>query len=185
MIKDMTKGTPWKLIFSFMIPVCCGNIFQNFYNIVDSMIVGRFLGVEALAAVESTSSINFLVIGWITGMTSGFGIQLSQAFGANDYKRLRHYLAMSVYLCIGLAILMTGGLLLANGLILHWMNTPEDIFFNTKKYIGIIYAGLPVTILYNMLATIARALGDSKTPLYFLVLSSVLNIILDYVFVAI
>ena len=185
MIKDMTKGTPWKLIFFFMVPVCCGNIFQNFYNIVDSMIVGRFLGVEALAAVGSTSSINFLVIGWITGMTSGFGIQLSQAFGANDHKRLRHYLAMSVYLCIGLAILMTGGLLLANGLILHWMNTPEDIFFNTKKYIGIIYAGLPVTILYNMLATIARALGDSKTPLYFLVISSVLNIILDYVFVAI
>ena len=185
MIKDMTKGTPWKLIFFFMVPVCCGNIFQNFYNIVDSMIVGRFLGVEALAAVGSTGSINFLVIGWITGMTSGFGIQLSQAFGANDHKRLRHYLAMSVYLCIGLAVLMTGGLLLANGLILHWMNTPEDIFFNTKKYIGIIYAGLPVTILYNMLATIARALGDSKTPLYFLVLSSVLNIILDYVFVAI
>ena len=77
MIKDMTKGTPWKLILSFMVPVCCGNIFQNFYNIVDSMIVGRFLGVDALAAVGSTGSVNFLVIGWIVGMTSGFGIQLS------------------------------------------------------------------------------------------------------------
>ena len=184
MIKDMTKGTPWKLIFAFMVPVCCGNIFQNFYNIVDSMIVGRFLGVDALAAVGSTSSINFLVIGWITGMTSGFGIQLSQAFGANDQKRLRHYLAMSVYLCIGLAVLMTVGLLAANSAILQWMNTPEGIFYDTKKYIGIIYAGLPVTILYNMLATVARALGDSKTPLYFLVLSSVLNIILDFLFVA-
>ena len=185
MIKDMTKGTPWKLIFSFMVPVCCGNIFQNFYNIVDSMIVGRFLGVEALAAVGSTGSINFLVIGWIVGMTSGFGIQLSQAFGANDQKRLRHYLAMSVYLCIGLAFLMTVGLLLANRTILHWMNTPEEIFDNTAKYIGIIYAGLPITILYNMLATVARALGDSKTPLYFLVLSSILNIVLDFCFVAI
>ena len=185
MIKDMTKGTPWKLIFSFMVPVCCGNIFQNFYNIVDSMIVGRFLGVEALAAVGSTSSINFLVIGWIVGMTSGFGIQLSQAFGANDRNRLRHYLAMSVYLCIGLAFLMTAGLLIANSTILQWMNTPEEIFYNTEKYIGIIYAGLPVTILYNMLATVARALGDSKTPLYFLVLSSVLNIILDFLFVAV
>ena len=185
MIKDMTKGTPWKLIFSFMIPVCCGNIFQNFYNIVDSMIVGRFLGVEALAAVGSTSSINFLVIGWIVGMTSGFGIQLSQAFGANDQKRLRHYLAMSVYLCIGLAFFMTVGLLIANSTILKWMNTPEEIFVNTAKYIGIIYAGLPVTILYNMLATVARALGDSKTPLYFLVISSVLNIILDFLFVAV
>lgn len=185
MIKDMTKGTPWKLIFFFMVPVCCGNIFQNFYNIVDSMIVGRFLGVEALAAVGSTTSINFLVIGWVVGMTSGFGIQLSQAFGANDEKRLRHYLAMSVYLCIGLAVLMTVGLLIVNNVILQWMNTPEEIFYNTAKYIGIIYAGLPVTILYNMLASVARALGDSKTPLYFLVLSSVLNIVLDLVFVAV
>ena len=94
MIKDMTKGTPWKLIFAFMVPVCCGNIFQNFYNIVDSMIVGRFLGVDALAAVGSTGSINFLVMGWINGMTSGFGIQLSQAFGANDEKRLKHYMIL-------------------------------------------------------------------------------------------
>ena len=185
MIKDMTKGTPWKLIVAFLVPVCCGNIFQNFYNIVDSMIVGRFLGVEALAAVGSTTSINFLVIGWVVGMTSGFGIQLSQAFGANDEKRLKHYLAMSVYLCIGLAVLMTVGLLIVNNVILQWMNTPEEIFYNTAKYIGIIYAGLPVTILYNMLASVARALGDSKTPLYFLVLSSVLNIVLDLVFVAV
>ena len=181
----MTKGTPWKLIFSFMVPVCCGNVFQNFYNIVDSMIVGRFLGVEALAAVGSTASVNFLVVGWIVGMTSGFGIQLSQAFGANNQKRLRHYLAMSVYLCIGLAVFMTAGLLIANTTILQWMNTPEEIFANTAKYIGIIYAGVPVMILYNMLATIARALGDSKTPLYFLILSSVLNIALDFLFVAI
>ena len=185
MIKDMTKGIPWKLIFFFMVPVCCGNVFQNFYNIVDSLIVGRFLGVEALAAVGSTGSINFLVIGWITGMTSGFGIQLSQAFGANDKKRLKHYMAMSIYLCIGLAVFMTAGLLLANTTILQWMNTPDEIFTNTAKYIGIIYAGLPVTILYNMLATIARALGDSKTPLYFLILSSVLNIVLDLLFVAV
>ena len=185
MIKDMTKGTPWKLIFSFMVPVCCGNIFQNFYNIVDSMIVGRFLGVEALASVGSTGSINFLVIGWVVGMTSGFGILLSQAFGANDQKRLRHYFAMSFYLCIGMSFFMTAGLLAANHSVLQWMNTPDEIFFETAKYIGIIYAGLPVTILYNMLATVARALGDSKTPLYFLVLSSVLNIILDFWFVAV
>ena len=185
MIKDMTKGTPWKLILAFMIPVCCGNVFQNFYNIVDSLIVGRFLGVEALAAVGSTGSINFLVIGWVVGMTSGFGIQLSQAFGANDEKRLKHYLAMSVYLSIGLAVFMTAGLLLANSSILQWMNTPDEIFFNTRKYIGIIYAGLPITILYNLLASVARALGDSKTPLYFLILSSVLNIALDFLFVAV
>ena len=185
MVKDMTKGTPWKLILTFMIPVCFGSIFQCFYNIVDSMIVGRFLGVDALAAVGSTGSIHFLVMGWISGMTSGFGIQLSQAFGAEDEKRLKHNMAMSVYLCIGLAIFMTAGLLTANTWILKWMNTPELIFADTAKYIGIIYAGLPVTILYNMLAAVARSLGDSKTPLYFLIISSILNIGLDFLFVAV
>ena len=185
MVKDMTKGTPWKLILGFMVPVCLGSIFQNFYTIVDSMIVGRFLGVDALAAVGSTGSINFLVMGWINGMTSGFGIQLSQAFGANDEKRLKHYMAMSVYLCIGLGALMTVGLLVANTGILQWMNTPELIFADTAKYIGIIYAGLPVTILYNMLAAVARSLGDSKTPLYFLIVSSVLNIVLDLLLISV
>lgn len=183
--RDMTEGSPSKLILAFMIPVLCGNLFQNFYNIVDSMIVGRFLGVDALAAVGSTSSLNFLVIGWIMGMTSGFGILLSQAYGAKDEKKLRHYTAMSAYLCIALAALMTAGLLLANNAILHLMNTPDKIFGDTSRYIAIIYAGLPVTILYNMLSATARALGDSKTPLYFLVISSVLNIVLDILFVAV
>lgn len=183
--RNMTEGSPLKLILAFMFPVLCGNIFQNFYNIVDSMIVGQVLGVDALAAVGSTSSINFLVNGLVIGMTSGFGIMIAQAFGANDTKRLKHFVAMSTYLCIALAVLMTTTLLLANHQILVWMNTPDKIFPDTKSYIGVIYAGLPVAILYNMLASTARALGDSKTPLYFLVLSSVLNIILDYVFVAI
>lgn len=176
MAKNMTEGKPLKLILAFMFPVLCGNLFQNFYNIVDSMIVGRFLGVDALAAVGSTTSLNFLVVGWITGMTSGFGILISQAYGAKDEKRLRHYVAMSTYLCVILAIIMTTGLLLANGWILTTMNTPEKIYADTWKYIAIIYAGLPATILYNMLAAIARSLGDSKTPLVFLVLSSILNI---------
>lgn len=182
--RNMTEGSPLKLILAFMFPVLCGNIFQNFYNIVDSMIVGQVLGVDALAAVGSTSSINFLVNGLIIGMTSGFGIMIAQSFGANDTKRLKHFVAMSTYLCVALAVLMTTILLLANHQILVWMNTPDKIFTDTRSYIGVIYAGLPIAILYNMLASIARALGDSKTPLYFLVLSSVLNIILDYVFVA-
>lgn len=183
--KDMTEGKPSKLILAFMLPVLCGNLFQNFYNVVDSMIVGRFLGVDALASVGSTSSLNFLVIGWIMGMTSGFGILLSQAYGARDQKKLKHYTAMSMYLCIALAFIMTVGLLIANNWILHLMNTPEKIFDDTSLYIAIIYVGLPVTILYNMLTAIARALGDSKTPLYFLIISSVLNIILDLLFVAV
>lgn len=185
MAKNMTEGKPLKLILAFMFPVLCGNLFQNFYNIVDSMIVGRFLGVDALAAVGSTTSLNFLVVGWITGMTSGFGILISQAYGAKDVKRLKHYVAMSTYLCIALAVVMTVGLLLANGWILTTMNTPEKIYADTWEYIAIIYAGLPATILYNMLAAIARSLGDSKTPLVFLVLSSVLNIGLDLLLVAV
>lgn len=184
-IKNMTVGSPLRLILAFTMPVLLGNLFQNFYNIVDSLIVGQFLGVDALASVGSTGSINFLVVGWITGMTSGFGIMISQAFGAKDEKRLRHFVAMSTLLCIILAVMMTSMLLITNHWILERMNTPEKIFDDTSKYIAIIYAGLPVTILYNMLASIARALGDSKTPLYFLVLSSVLNIVLDYIFVAI
>lgn len=140
MAKNMTEGKPLKLILAFMFPVLCGNLFQNFYNIVDSMIVGRFLGVDALAAVGSTTSLNFLVVGWITGMTSGFGILISQAYGAKDEKRLRHYVAMSTYLCVILAIIMTTGLLLANGWILTTMNTPEKIYADTWKYIAIIYA---------------------------------------------
>ena len=110
---------------------------------------------------------------------------ISQAYGAKDEKRLRHYVAMSTYLCVILAIIMTTGLLLANGWILTTMNTPEKIYADTWKYIAIIYAGLPATILYNMLAAIARSLGDSKTPLVFLVLSSILNIGLDFLLVAV
>lgn len=185
MAKNMTEGKPLKLILAFMFPVLCGNLFQNFYNIVDSMIVGRFLGVDALAAVGSTSSLNFLVVGWITGMTSGFGILVAQAYGAEDDKKLKHYVAMSMYLCIALAVIMTAGLLIANDGILRLMNTPDKIFDDTSIYIAIIYAGLPATILYNMLAAIARALGDSKTPLYFLILSSILNIGLDLFLVAV
>lgn len=185
MAKNMTEGKPLKLILAFMFPVLCGNLFQNFYNIVDSMIVGRFLGVDALAAVGSTSSLNFLVVGWITGMTSGFGILVAQAYGAEDDKKLKHYVAMSMYLCIALAVIMTAGLLIANDGILRLMNTPDKIFADTSIYIAIIYAGLPATILYNMLAAIARALGDSKTPLYFLILSSILNIGLDLFLVAV
>lgn len=183
MTKDMTQGNPLKLILSFAFPVFLGSIFQNLYSMVDSMIVGLFLGVDAFAAVGSTGTITFLVFGWIIGLTSGFGILLSQAFGLRDQKQIKHYVAMSTYLCIFFAIVMTVGLLCANTLILRMMNTPDKIFVDTKIYIGIIYAGVPFTILYNMLAAIARAFGDSKTPVRFLIVSSVLNVILDYVLV--
>ena len=181
----MTKGSPLRLIIFFTIPVLLGNIFQNVYNLMDSVIVGRFLGVNALAAVGTTGTLAFVVFGWITGMTGGFGILLAQSFGAGDEKRLRHYTVMSLYLCIIMAAVMTGGLLLMNRGILKLMNTPDTIIDDTAGYIGIIYAGLPVTIAYNMLSAVSRSLGDSRTPLIFLILSSVLNVILDILLIAV
>lgn len=182
-MNDMTTGNPAKRLLLFMIPVLMGNLFQNFYTIIDTVIVGRFLGVDALAAVGTTGSIVFLVVGWICGMTSGFGILIAQAFGAKDEKQLRHFTLVSAYVCIAFAVVMTVGLTLTNGFILKCINTPDNIWNDTYAYIGIIYLGLPATMLYNMLASVARSLGDSKTPLYFLAFSSVLNIGLDLWFV--
>lgn len=184
-MKDMTQGNPFRQILAFMIPVFIGNLFQNLYNIVDLVIVGQFLGADALAAVGSTSSIVFLVIGWAMGLTTGFGITLAQAFGAKQEAYLKHCMATATYVCLAFAVGMTLVLLLCNDFILQTMNTPANIYSDTKGYITIIYAGLITTYLYNMLAATARALGDSKTPLYFLMLSSVLNIGLDLLFVAV
>lgn len=183
MAKDMTCGSPVKLIVAFAIPIFIGNLFQNFYNIVDTMIVGRFVGVNALAAVGSTSSIMFCVQGIAMGMTTGFGVMIAQAFGAKDEKGLRHYVAMSIYLTALISLVVTTVLLLVNKPLLHIMNTPEEIFRGASTYLGIIFAGFCATMAYNLFAAILRAIGDSKTPLYFLILSSVLNIVLDLVLV--
>ena len=183
MATDMTTGSPAKHIIAFAVPVFIGSIFQQFYNIVDTMIVGRFVGVNALAAVGSTSSIMFCVQGLATGLTTGFGVVISQTYGAKNSKRLRHHVAMSNYLSIILAVVLTGILLLGNQPLLRIMNTPEEIFGGAATYLGIIFAGFFATIGYNLFAAVLRAIGDSKTPLYFLVLSSVLNIVLDLLFV--
>lgn len=183
MTNDMTKGKILALMLKFAIPVFLGNMFQQLYAMVDTVIVGRYVGVDALAAVGLTGCITFMVIGWIMGMTSGFGILLSQSFGAGDERMMRHYTAMSVYLNLAMGILMTVGLLFLNKPLLRLIHTPEELMGQTSVYVGIIYAGLLATIAYNMLSAILRALGDSKTPLYFLLLSSVLNIVLDLVFI--
>lgn len=183
MAKDMTKGSTVKLILSFAFPVFLGNLFQSFYNIVDSVIVGRFVGVNALAAVGSTGSIMFCVQGLAQGLTTGFGVILAQSFGARDQKGLRHYVAMSHYLTFAVSMVMTVILLLVNRKVLHLMNTPENIFTDAYTYLRIIYAGFLVMMAYNLFAAVLCAIGDSKTPLYFLLLSSILNIILDLVFV--
>ena len=183
MAKDMTKGSPAKLIVAFAIPIFLGNLFQQFYNIVDTMIVGRFVGVNALAAVGSTSSIMFCIQGIASGMTTGFGVVASQNFGAKDYKTLRHSVMMSNYLTIMISVVLTALLLMINKPLLNFMNTPAEIFDGAATYLSIIFAGFCATMVYNLLAAILRAVGDSKTPLYFLILSSALNILLDLVFV--
>lgn len=185
MTNDMTVGKPIKLILNFAIPLLIGNIFQQFYNVVDSVVVGRFIGVNALAAVGSTGSIVFLVMGMVIGCTSGFSVLIAQAFGARDEGGLRHYTMMSVYLCAAIAIVLTVISLLTVNVLLGFMKTPDEIYPEAKRYISIIYAGIAITFAYNMLSGILRALGDSKSPLYFLIVSSVLNILLDLFFVLI
>lgn len=183
MTNDMTKGSPVRLILSFMIPTYLGNIFQQFYNLVDSIVAGRYIGVNALAAIGSTASLIFLVIGWLNGITSGFAIMVAQSFGAKDYRKMRHYIAMSILLCFGFVVVMTGGLLVLNVPILRLINTPADIIGDTAAYMRIIYAGLFVTGAYNAFAAVLRALGDSRSPLYFLIVSAFINVVLDIFFI--
>ena len=185
MTNDMTSGNPVKLIIRFMIPMCLGNIFQQFYNIADSIIAGQFLGVNALAAIGSTGSLIFLVVGWLNGLTSGFSIWVSQWFGAKKIDRMRHFIAMSIYICTAFVIVMTAGLLAANKPILRLMNAPENLMGDISSYMAIIYAGLIVTCAYNAFSAVLRALGDSKSPLYFLIISAIINIILDIVFIVV
>lgn len=185
MTNDMTKGSPIKLIIQFMIPMCLGNIFQQFYNIADSIIAGQFLGVDALAAIGSTGSLIFLVTGWLNGLTSGFSVWVAQWFGARKTDRMRHFIAMSIYICVAFVVVMTVGLLVANEPILRLMNAPENLLDDISSYMAIIYAGLVVTCAYNALAAVLRALGDSKSPLYFLIVSAVINVVLDIAFIVI
>ena len=180
---DMTSGSPVRLILQFMIPVCLGNIFQQFYNVADSIVAGQFIGVDALAAIGSTGSLMFFVTGWLTGLSSGFAILVSQWFGAKRYDQMRHYVAMSVYLSAAFAIVMTAVLLVLNEPILRMMNFSDEIMPDVMSYMGIIYAGLIVTAAYNSLAAFLRALGDSRSPLYFLIISAVINVVLDIAFI--
>ncbi len=181
--KDMTSGSPIKLILQFCIPLFFGMLFQQFYNMMDTIIVGKFLGVNALASVGATGSINFMVIGFCMGVCNGFAIPVAQQFGAKDYHALRKYVANSVWLSIAFAGVMTVSVCLLCRQILGWMRTPQDIVDGSYAYIFVIFLGIPATYLYNLLSGIIRSMGDSKSPLVFLVLSSVLNIILDLVLI--
>ena len=156
-----------------------GTVFQQFYSLVDTMIVGKYLGVDPFAGVGSTGSLNFIVIGFCMGLCSGFSVPISQSFGAKDFPLLRKMVTNSVWLCTFFSVVITTLMLLFCRPVLTWMNTPENIFEYAYIYIFIIFAGIPCTILYNMTAAILRALGDSKSPIIFLAISSAINIGLD------
>lgn len=183
MTNDMTTGNPVKLILYFSIPLLIGNIFQQFYSMVDTIIVGRFVGIDALAAVGSTGSMVFLVNGFVVGLTSGFGVLISQKFGAKNENAIRKATASAIKLSIISIILITIISVIFAKPVLSLMNTPSNIIGDATTYITIIYAGTVATFAYNMISSILRALGDSKTPLYFLIISSILNVILDLVFI--
>lgn len=183
MTKDMTSGKPLQLIWQFSIPLVFGNLFQQMYNMVDTIIVGKYLGLSALTSVGATASITFLIIGFCMGTCSGMGVPVAQFFGAGDYTAMRKYVMNAGYLGIFIAAVLTVLTCLLCGSILTWMQTPADIYQGAYDYLFIIFLGIPFTILYNVVSAIIRAMGDSRTPFYFLVLSTLLNVVLDLLFI--
>ena len=181
--RDMTVGRPLPILLSFILPLLLGLLFQQFYSMVDTVVVGKSLGVEALAGVGSTGSISFLIIGLCTGICSGFAIPVAQKFGERDEDGLRRFVGNMVWLGSLIALVMTLLTTLGCRWILTAMNTPEDTFSYAYDYIFLIFLGIPATMLYNTLSGILRSLGDSRTPLLFLIFSSLLNVALDLLFV--
>ncbi|EOS59816.1 MATE efflux family protein [Firmicutes bacterium M10-2] len=181
---DMTTGSPVKLILAFGMPLLFGNILQQLYNFVDTVVVGRSLGMNALAAVGTTGSINFLVLGFVMGMAQGVSILVSQYFGAKDHKKLRRSISMSAYLNITVGIVTTFLATFASRAMLQWMNTPIEILDMAVEYIHIIFLGTLVSLAYNFFSGILRALGDARNPLIAMIIAFFVNTILDIWFVA-
>jgi len=182
-MKDMTQGSPIKLIIMFTIPLLIGNLFQQFYNMADTLIVGRTIGVNALAAVGSTGSIMFFIIGFAQGLTAGLSIITAQRFGAKDIAGVRKSVGTSFWISIVFTIVLTILSVVFTKPALVMMNTPVEILDDAYSYLIVINAGVGAAVLFNLLANLLRALGDSRTPLLFLVIASILNILLDLVFI--
>ena len=182
-MKDLTQGRPIRLILLFAIPLLLGNIFQQLYNLADTRIVGQFLGEEALAAVGATSSINSVVVGFLNGLTSGFALTTARCFGARDTEGMKKTVAATIVLGFGTAFVLTAGSLLFLDPLLHGINVQSDIFDEAASYIRVILAGMAVSMCYNISAAVMRAVGDTVMPLVFLVISTVLNIGLDLLFI--
>lgn len=183
MVNDMTKGNPIKLILLFAIPLFIGNIFQQIYNMADTFVVGRTLGVEALAAVGSTGSLMFFILGFAHGLTSGLAIPISQQYGAKEYRTIHKSFGVSLVITLVVGIVLSIISVLFARRILELMQTPQAIIEQSSRYVLIICNGIIATMIYNLLASILRAIGDSRTPLFFLIIASMINIILDIFFI--
>ena len=182
-IKDLTVGNPMSLILGFALSLFWGMLFQQMYNIIDTAIVSWFIGKEAYTGVGTTGAINFLIMGFCMGVCNGFAIPVAQRFGARDYKSMRKFVSHAIILCCIFAAVMTFFVSLFCRQILTAMNTPADVFEYAYKYIIVIFLGIPVTYMYNLLSGIIRALGDSKHPVQFLIIASIINIGLDLLFI--
>lgn len=183
MERDMTTGSPAKIILNFTIPIFIGNIFQQLYSMADTIIVGKFVGNAALAAVGACGTLMFLILGFLLGLTAGFTVITAQHYGAGNMKAVRQSVASAFILSAVVSVVLTVISMSMMSRILRWMNTPADMYGEAYGYIMVICAGIGAQVLYNLLASILRAVGDSKRPLYFLILAAVLNIILDLVFI--
>ncbi len=178
--KEMTAGPALPLIFNFTLPLLLGNLLQQTYSLVDAAIVGKFLGINSLASVGASSSVIFLILGFCNGCSCGFGIPVAQKFGARDYSTMRRYVSVSLQLSVVLSVIIAIITSLYCADILRLIRTPENIFDDAYAYLLVTFIGVPCTFLYNLLSSVIRALGDSKTPFWFLLFSTILNILLDF-----
>lgn len=181
---DLTVGKPLFQILRFALPLVLGTLFQQLYSFADTVIVGRCLGTDALGAVGTTYSLNFLILGFVQGACVGFGIPVAETFGAKDQGGLRKYLFNGALLCVVLSVVFTLFTTLMAGPLLQLIHTPEELYADAVLYIRIIFLGIPATVLYNYASSVLRAMGDSQHPFYFLLAASVLNIGLDYLLIA-
>lgn len=179
----MTTGSPLKLILSFTVPLLIGNLFQQFYNMADAFIVSQTIGVTAFSAIGSTLSLQFLILGLAIGLTAGLSVITAQRFGADDNEAMRRNLAASFIISAIIAVVLTVVTTTFTADILRLMQTPEETFQYAYDYLNVLFMGIGAVVLFNLLSNLLRALGDSKTPLYFLVITSILNIVLDYAFI--
>lgn len=180
---NMTAGDPLKIILFFSLPIFIGSLFQHLYNVVDTAVIGHILGDGALASIGATTSVYLLVIDFCCGLTSGFAVVISQLFGAGDEARLRRAVSLTFVLTFGLSVMVTVAGVFGIDPLLRLLNTPEDVFPGASEYLHVILAGFVITLFYNMLAALLRSVGNSRVPLYALILATLVNIVLDICFV--